>query len=118
MTSRPPPKGADRQEHEERDREQQDGERGGALRVSAVVALEDVERRDLGLEGQVARDEDDGAELTDRAGERKRPARQERGKEVREDDAAKDRQPAGTEGGRRLLHLTIELDQHGLHGAD
>src|SRR4051794_27848308 len=78
MTGGVASKGSDRQEHAERDREQQHRERGGARRVATVEALKHVEGRDLRLEGEVARDQDDRAELADRARKGERDAREER----------------------------------------
>src|SRR4051794_7818580 len=95
IASGPAAQRADREEHGERDHEQQDGERRSALHVVAVDPLEDVERRDLCLEREVARDEDDRAELADRARECERDAGQERRQQIREDDPPKDREAAG-----------------------
>ena len=58
--------------------EQHDRHRGGADRVVGLDLLEDVDRRDLRVERHVARDQDDRAELPDRAGEGQRGARQDR----------------------------------------
>jgi len=55
MARGPAAEAADREEHDERDDEQQHGERGGTVRVAAVQALVDVERGDLRLEREVAR---------------------------------------------------------------
>src|SRR3954453_23232938 len=51
------PEGADRDQDEEREREQHDGDRGGRRHGVALDAPEDEDRRDLGLERQVAGDE-------------------------------------------------------------
>src|SRR4051794_3404316 len=73
----PASKSADAEQHGERDHEQQNGEGRGALDVVARDPLEHVERRDLRLEREVARDQDDGAEFADRPCERERDAGQE-----------------------------------------
>ena len=86
--------------------------------VAALDPPEDVDGRDLGLERQVARDQHDGAELADRPRERERDAGEDRRQQVREDDAPEDRERARAERRGRLLHLAVELEQHGLHGAD
>src|SRR5437588_1190364 len=75
MAGRPAAERADRKQDAERDHEQQQRERGCAGRVITREPLEHVQRRDLGLEGQVARDQDDRAELADRACKRQRDAR-------------------------------------------
>src|SRR4051794_6407410 len=117
MTGGPAAEAADSEEDAERDDEHQERERRGARRVAAVQALEDLERRDLRLERQVAADQDHGSEFADRTRECECDAREQRGQQVREDDAAIDRQARGAERRGRLLHLVVELDQHRLHGA-
>src|SRR5690242_3707005 len=97
MARRPPAQPSDREQHDERDDEQEHRKGGGSLRVAGVQPLEDVERSNLRLEREVARDQDDRAELADRARERERDARQQRRKQVREDDASEDRQSPGAE---------------------
>ena len=67
---------------------------------------------------QAAGEEQDRAELAEGAGEGERDAGGEAGEEVGEDDAAEDREAAGAERGRRLLHLAVHLDQQRLHRAD
>src|SRR5205807_6919935 len=76
MAGRVAAKGADRQEHTERDHEQQHRERSRAGRVVAREPLEQVQGCDLGLEGEGARDEEDRAELADRARTRRCDARE------------------------------------------
>jgi hypothetical protein len=63
---------ADREQNSERGDKQDDGHGGRAGDVVALDLPEDVDGRDLGLERLVARDQDDGAELTERAGESQR----------------------------------------------
>src|SRR5215471_18922693 len=63
MAHRPVPHGADHEEDAERDQEQEHRKSRGARRVAPVQVLEHVERRDLGLEREVARDQDHGTEL-------------------------------------------------------
>ena len=86
--------------------------------VVALDLAEDVDGRDLGVERQVPRDQHDRAELADRARERERDAGEDRRQQVREDDAPEDADRPRAEAGGRLLHLAVELEQHGLHGAD
>src|SRR5829696_2822195 len=109
---------ADADQDQQREREQHDRDRGGADRVVALDLLEDEHRGDLRLERDVARDQDDRAELADRAGERQRGAAQDRRHEVGEDHAHEDGPAVGAERQRRLLHLAVELDQDRLDGAD
>src|SRR6266540_3500044 len=68
------PDGADRDQREERDRQQDHGNGGGARDVVALDLPEDVDGRDLGLPRDVAGDEDDRSELADGARERQRDA--------------------------------------------
>ena len=76
----------DPEEDHERDHEQDHRDRGGAGRVAALDLAEDEDRGDLGLEGDVARDQDQRAELADRARERERAiAGEDRRGEVGED---------------------------------
>ena len=67
---------------------------------------------------QAAGEEQDRAELAQRAGEGEGDAGGEAGEEVGEDDPAEDREVAGAERGRRGLHLAVHLQQQRLHGAD
>ena len=78
---------------------------------------EDVDGGDLGVEREVPRDQHDGAELAERPRERQGGAGEDGGQQAREDDAAEGRERRGAEGGRRLLGLAVELDQHRLHRA-
>src|SRR5581483_6997076 len=102
MTRRVAAEAADQEEDTERDREQKDGERGCTARIARVQPLEDVERGDLRLEWEVPRDQDHGSELADGARECKRNAGEERRQQVREDDAAEDREAPGAERRRRF----------------
>src|SRR6476469_8031123 len=54
MARPPPSEDADREQHEERDPEQHDGHRRRADRVVALDLTEDVDRRQLGVERDVA----------------------------------------------------------------
>src|SRR5581483_687139 len=105
MPSGPPAQCADCEEKRERDRQHENGERRGAGGVVAVYVLEHVQRGDLGLERDVPGDEHDRAELTDRARECQGHAGEERRQQVRKDDAAKDRDAAGAERCRGILHV-------------
>src|SRR3954451_21819032 len=97
MPGRPAAQGADEEQDAEREREQHERQSGRARRVLRLQPPEDVDGGHLRLERQVPRDEDDGAELADRARERERDAGQDRGQEVRKDDAPEDRRRAGAE---------------------
>src|ERR1044072_9172893 len=81
----PAAQAVDREKRRERDGEEDDGDRGRGDGRVALDRAEDVDGRDLGLPRDVPRDQDDGAELADRAGERERHRSEERrvGKECR-----------------------------------
>src|SRR3954462_10357785 len=96
---------ADREEDGERDRKDDDRRRGGAAGVTALDPAEHVDRHDLRLERQVAGDEHDRSELTDRACERQRDTRQNRRQDVRQDDAAERRETRCAERRCGVLHL-------------
>src|SRR4051812_22605281 len=113
-----PADGADCEEHEQRQREQDDRDRRRRRHGVRLDPPEDEHRRDLGLERQVAGDEDGRAELADRPRESERGAGQDRRHEVRQHDPAEDGERAGAERHGRLLHLAVELHEDGLHGAD
>jgi hypothetical protein len=117
MAGGPAANAADREQDAERERQEQQRERRRPLRIAAVEPLEDVDRRDLRLEREVAGDEDHRAELADRAREREGDAGEQGRQQVREDDAAEDAERARAERRSRLLHLAVELDQHRLHRA-
>ena len=97
--------------------QQHDRDGGGADLVAGLDLLADEDRGDRRV-GQAAGEEQDRAELAERAGEGEGDAGGEAGKEVGEDDAAEDREAAGAERGGRLLHLAVHLDQQRLHRAD
>ena len=84
----------DGEQHRERERQQHDGHRRGADRVVALDLPEDVHRRQLRVERDVARDQDDRAELADGAREAHGRARQDGRNEVGQHDAAEDRRRA------------------------
>ena len=94
------------------------GHGGRTGRVAALDAPEDVDGRDLGLERQVPRDQHDRAELADRPREGERDPREDRREQVRKDDVAERPERPGPERGGGLLHLAVELEQHGLHRPD
>src|SRR4051812_6957263 len=77
-----PADAADREEHEQRQREQDDRDRRRRRHGIRLDPPEDEDRRDLGLERQVAGDQDDRAELADRSREAERRAGQDRRHEV------------------------------------
>ena len=75
-----------------------------ALAAGQITALEEAEdprRGDFGLERQVARDEHDGPELADGAGEGEADAGEDGRQDAREDDAAQHLAWRGAEGGAR-----------------
>src|SRR4051794_1933122 len=86
MLCHQPAQPADAEKHAERDPEQHErhGRRTG--RIVVLHLPEDVDGSRLGLEGDVPRDEDDGAELSDRAREGERDAGEDRGRQGRQDD--------------------------------
>src|SRR5712691_7669139 len=111
---RPPARQSrDPEQDQERDREEDHRDRGGSGDAVAFDLTEDEHRGDLRLEGEVAGDQDERAELAHRTGESERDAGEERGQQVRQDDAAEDRRLTGAEGSGGLLHLPIELEQYG-----
>src|SRR5215211_8375514 len=63
---------AEDEQHDQRDRKQHHGLRGGAGLVSVADLLEDEARHDLGLECDEAREQDKGPELADGPCERQR----------------------------------------------
>ena len=89
-----------------------------AVVVAALDASEDVDGGDLGLEREVPGDDDERPELAHGLREGERDSRQERGRDVREDDAAERRQLRGAERVRRLLELGVELLEDGLDRSD
>ena len=108
---------ADRSRSETSEMHQQAHRHGGRRRRPVGLDLaDDVERRDLGVEGDVARDEHERAELAERAGEGEAGAAEDRRDEVREDDAAEDGEGPRAERGGGLLHVAVELDQDRLDG--
>src|SRR5215213_5143189 len=107
-TSGPPPlQHVQGDEDHQRDDEEHGGDGGGAGRVVRLDLTEDVHGRDLGLEGQVARDEHGRAELADGSGEGEGGAGGHGGKQIREDDPPEDREVARAERRRCLLPLRI-----------
>ncbi|ABA49583.1 hypothetical protein BURPS1710b_2014 [Burkholderia pseudomallei 1710b] len=107
----------DEEQHHERHDEHHDGERGGARVVVLLELRDDEQRRDFRFHRHVAGDEDHRAVFAERAREREREARQQRGRHGRQHDAA-EREPARrAEACGRLLLLALEILENGLHGA-
>ena len=101
----------------QRDRQQDDRDGGRAGDVAVLDLAADEDRGDLGLERDVARDQDQRAVLAERPGEGEQHAGEDAGQQVGEDDPPEDGEAAGPERGRRLLHLLVQLHQQRLHGA-
>ncbi len=117
MPRREPAKPADSEQDRKRDEQEHDGDGRGAFGVLRD-AMEEEDRGDLGLERQVAGDEDHRAVFADRARERHRNAREDPGQDVREHDLAERGELARAKRAGRLLELLVELDQHRLHRPD
>src|SRR5213594_1194246 len=108
----------DGEERDEGDREQDDGDR---RRFGVGELLEpghDEDRRDLGAERHVARDEDDRAVLAERAREGKREAGDDGREDRREDHAERRLQAVRAQARGGLLHVLVEAFEHGLQGTD
>ncbi len=86
--------------------------------IVVLDLAEDVDGRRLGLEGQVAGDQDHRAELADRTTERQADTGQDRRDQVGQDDPAGDGERARTERGGGVLHLAIEGRHHRLDRPD
>jgi hypothetical protein len=112
-----PAKRADAEQDGEGDHEQDDRDRRGAFRI-LLDPIEEVDGGDLRLEGEVPRDQDDCPDLPDRARERHRDAGQDPREDARQHDAPESGEAARPERLRGVLELLVELDEHGLHGAD
>src|SRR5215208_7024765 len=104
---------ADPEQDPEREREQDDGDRGRAGDIAALELPEHEDGGDLRLVRQVPRDQHDRPELADRPRERERDARQDRGRDGRQDDPAEDLPARRTERRGGVLHLAVELVQYG-----
>src|SRR5829696_8938102 len=104
----------DEQQHGERYGQQHDGNRRGGSDVVVLDLAENAHGGNFSLVRDVARDEDDRAELTDGTSEAKTNTGQDGGEQVRQHDQAKGRPVAGAERRRRLLHLPVELLQYRL----
>src|SRR4051794_15172080 len=111
MTQAPAGQSADQEQHRERDNQEYDRSRGGTGEVVGFDLLEDEDGGRLGLERDRPGDQDGGAELADGPGEREGRSRENRRGEVGQDDPAKGRERAGTEGSRGLLHVAVQLEQ-------
>ena len=103
------------EQEQERNREHDDRHRRRAVLVPALDVVEDEDRGNLRLEREVAADQDDRADLADRACEREGDAGEDPGEDVRQHDAAEDTCFARAERPCRLLRLAVELVQHRLH---
>ena len=82
------------------------------------ICDKDVDRRDFRLHRDVARDQHDRAELADRAGEAQAGAGEDRGQQRRQDDPSQDRERHAPSDAAASSMSAVELEQHGLHGAD
>src|SRR6266566_8124603 len=115
MSGYPATEGADREQHTERDQENDDRSRCRATRLSALEPAEHGHRYDLRLEREVSRDEHDRAELADGAREREGDAGQNRGQDARKNDALESREATRAQRGGGVLHLAIELEENRLN---
>src|SRR5262249_52280195 len=98
----------DCEEGHERDHQDDDGDRG-RLGIGELLQPRDHEHGgDFRLERHVARDEDDGPVLAERAREGEREAGDERGEDGRQDDPEDRLQPIRPQAGRRLLRVGVE----------
>src|SRR3954468_14994891 len=101
--SRPSLQCVEPDEYAERDQQEDRRDGRSAGDVVALQLVVDVHRGDLGLERQVARDQDGRTELAHGAGEGERRPCRHRRDDVRQDDAPEDRRRAGPEGRGGLL---------------
>ncbi len=97
--------------------EEDDRDRGRPGLVVLLELRDDQEGRDLRLHREVPRDEHDRPVFPERPREREGEPRQERGEEVREDDAEERLQTRGPEDPGRFLELGVEVLEDGLDGA-
>lgn len=107
-------------EKEERKRECEN-ERRNCARGRIVEFLkphEDHERKNFRLVGDVAGNEDDGAEFAERPAEGKRRPRGDRGEYFRKNHAAKDLSFRRAQRFRGLFSRFSKVLEHGLHRAD
>src|SRR5207342_2673633 len=93
----------DREQAHERRRQQQRGDRNGAVVVVFLQPDRDQQRRDLGLERQVAGDEDHRAVFAQAAREREREPGEQRRQQFRQDHPAQRGEAAGAERGGGFL---------------
>src|SRR5882724_5461907 len=115
MSRHPATERSDREQHTERDQENDDRSCCGAARVSALESAEDVHGHDLRLEREVSRDEHDSTELADGAREREGDAGQDCGQDARQDDALESREAARAKRRGGVLQLAIELEENRLN---
>ena len=111
-------RGLDHEQDPERDQQQHDRDRRGALVLPLSICPKmktDETSVSKGMLPEIRTSEPNSpiarAKASARAGEDRRG-------EVRQHDAAEDRQRPGAERRRGLLHLGVELEQHRLHRAD
>ena len=105
-------------QQQQRDDQQHDRHGGRGTRAGRPRLVHDVDRRDLGLERDVARDEHDRAELAHAAREAERAAGQDRRHQVGQDDPAGRRERRGAQRRGGLFHVAVQLQQHRLDRAD
>src|SRR5262245_56960719 len=98
----------------ERHEQEDERDRRGAGVVELLEPDHDQKRRDLGLHGHVAGDEDDRSVLSERPREGEREAGEDRREELREQDAQERLRAAGPEARRRFLRGAVEVGEHGL----
>src|SRR5438876_11020981 len=108
----------DGEERDERDREQDDGDRRRLGVGELLEPRHDQDGRDLGPERHVARDEDDRAVLAERAREGEREAGDDRREDGREDHPQHGLQAVRAQARGGLLDVPVEALEHGLEGTD
>src|SRR6476660_6945796 len=111
MPRREPADSAAQKQNGARDREEHDRDGGRAGGVAALDPEEDVDRCDLRLVGEVPRDEDERADLTDGACESEADAAEDPREDVGQHDTAEDGEIGRAERAPGLFHLRVELDQ-------
>jgi hypothetical protein len=109
---------ADREQQDEREHEEDDGDRRSGGRVAALDPSEDVDGRDLRLEREVPGDDDERPELPDRLGEGECHPGEDSREDVREDHPTERGEARRPERARGLLDVGVELAQDRLHRPD
>src|SRR4249919_1859594 len=107
----------DRQQADERRRQQQGRDRDRAVVVVFLQADGDQQRRDLGLERQVAGDEDHRTVFAQATREREREPGQQRRQQFRQDHPAQRGEAAGAERGGGFLLFAAQGFEHRLQRA-